>query len=259
MEQQWLCKSLEDQDKAFAAGRLVPEHFEEVRQRRETQVDKTLNAVHERLVKEINYWQDRYFHLRDAMEAGNQPRMQPENARRMAEELRSRLEHRTKELQARRKVISSPPVVLGGALVVPAGLLALRKGEQVSTFSQDPVRRSRIEQLAMQAVFEAEHARGYTTRDVSMDKCGWDISSYRHGSPDRHIEVKGRAKGQTTITVTRNEIMYALNQQDKFILAIVFVDEDDQVEGPYYVQNPFSVEPDWGVASVNYDVRELLK
>ncbi|WP_045216067.1 helicase-related protein [Desulfonatronovibrio magnus] len=259
MEQHWLCKSLEDQAMAFAAARLVPEHFEEVRQRRETQVDKTLNAVHERLVKEINYWQDRYFHLRDAMEAGNQPRMQPENARRMAEELRSRLEHRTKELQARRKVISSPPVVLGGALIVPAGLLALRKGEQASTFSQDPVRRSRIEQLAMQAVFEAEHARGYTTRDVSMDKCGWDISSYKQGAPDRHIEVKGRAKGQTTITVTRNEIMYALNQQDKFILAIVFVDEDDQVEGPYYVQNPFSVEPDWGVASVNYDVRELLK
>jgi hypothetical protein len=77
--------------------------------------------------------------------------------------------------------------------------------------------------------------------------------------PDRHIEVKGRARGQTTITVTRNEIMYALNQQDKFILAIVFVDENDQVDGPYYVKRPFSVEPDWGVASVNYDVRELLK
>ena len=44
----------------------------------------------------------------------------------------------------------------------------------------------------------------------------------------RHIEVKGRAKGSTTITVTRNEILYALNQADKFRLAIVLVGEDDQ-------------------------------
>ncbi len=32
----------------------------------------------------------------------------------------------------------------------------------------------------------------------------------------RHIEVKGRVKGAGTITVTRNEMLYALNQADKF-------------------------------------------
>ena len=53
---------------------------------------------------------------------------------------------------------------------------------------------------------------------------------------DRHIEVKGRAKGQSTITVTRNEIIYGLNQADKFILAIVVVD-GDAFEGPYYIRN----------------------
>ena len=53
-------------------------------------------------------------------------------------------------------------------------------------------------------------------------------------------------------------IMYALNQEDKFWLAVVFVDEDDAVDGPYYVQKPFKIEPDWGVASLNYDVNELL-
>ncbi len=55
--------------------------------------------------------------------------------------------------------------------------------------------------------------------------------------PDRHIEVKGRAKGQSTITVSRNEIIYALNQSEKFLLAIVIVDGDDH-EGPYYRQKP---------------------
>jgi hypothetical protein len=73
----------------------------------------------------------------------------------------------------------------------------------------------------------------------------------------RHIEVKGRAKGQSTITVTRNEILYGLNQQDKFILAIVLVD-GDQHEGPYYVHRPFTQEPDWAVASSNFDLDQLL-
>ena len=87
----------------------------------------------------------------------------------------------------------------------------------------------------MQKVFECEQANGYTTKNVSAEKCGWDISSYKSGHPDRHIEVKGRAKEQQTITVTRNEIMYALNQEDKFWLAVIFVDEEDNADGPYYV------------------------
>jgi hypothetical protein len=77
-------------------------------------------------------------------------------------------------------------------------------------------------------------------------------------SEPRHIEVKGRAKGQSTITVTKNEIITALNQSDKFLLAIVLV-EEDRCEGPYYVRNPFSQEPDWAVTSLNLDLDELLK
>jgi hypothetical protein len=63
----------------------------------------------------------------------------------------------------------------------------------------------------------------------------------------------------STITVTRNEIMYALNQEDKFLLAVVFVDENDNADGPHYVRKPFNSEPDWGVASVNYDLNDLLQ
>ena len=41
----------------------------------------------------------------------------------------------------------------------------------------------------------------------------------------------------TTETVTRNEILYGLNQRDKFMLAIVLVD-GDLYEGPFYVIKP---------------------
>jgi hypothetical protein len=76
---------------------------------------------------------------------------------------------------------------------------------------------------------------------------------------DRHIEVKGRVKEATTVTFTRNEILYALNQSDKFHLALVLVGDNDIVDGPWYIRNPFDREPGWGVASINFDIRELLK
>jgi hypothetical protein len=43
------------------------------------------------------------------------------------------------------------------------------------------------------------------------------------------------------------------------VLALVLVGENDTVDGPYYLRNPFEQEPGWGVASVNYDLQELLK
>ena len=73
----------------------------------------------------------------------------------------------------------------------------------------------------------------------------------------RHIEVKGRAKGQSTITVTRNEILYALNQAEKFLLAIVIVNGEEH-EGPHYIRNPFDQEPGWAVSSINMDLGSLL-
>ena len=39
----------------------------------------------------------------------------------------------------------------------------------------------------------------------------------------------------------------------------MYVNPDDSVEGPSYLRNPFQKEPDWGAASVNYTIAELLK
>ena len=261
LQAHWLNHNLEALALNHASQKLVPEHYAEVKGRRERQADKTMAAVNERLVKEINYWSDRYIKLQDDVSAGKQPRMQPEMARRRVDELTARLEQRKAELIALKNVVSSTPVVIGGALVIPQGLLSMRKGE--TQFGVDAVARARIEQVAMSAVMQAEQAFGHKVTDVGAEKCGWDVTSRppanADGSikPDRHIEVKGRAKGQSTITVSRNEIIYGLNQSDKFILAIVIVDSDSH-EGPFYIKNPFTIEPDFGVASVNYDLGDLL-
>ena len=159
-----------------------------------------------------------------------------------------------------RHVISATPVVVGGALVIPAGLLAQRKGEPGWTADADA--RARVEWMAMKAVMDAERALGHEVIDVSAQKCGWDVTSLPKAvdgklPPSRHIEVKGRAKGSSTVTVTRNEILYGLNQQDKFILAIVLVDGETH-EGPFYVKKPFTQEPDWAVTSINLCLNQLL-
>lgn len=128
----------------------------------------------------------------------------------------------------------------------------------------------------MDAVRRVEEARGCKVTDVSALKCGWDLTVHapltastkgagggakarKAPLPEsRHIEVKGRVAGATTVTVTRNEILYALNQGEKFVLAVVFVHPDDCTEGPYYIHRPFNREPGANEASINYDLHGLL-
>lgn len=256
----WITQNLEQIALTHASTHLVPDHFEEVRTRRERSVNKTLGAVHERLVKEINYWSDRYIKFQEDIAAGKDVRLTLDNVKRTIEELTARRQSREKELLGMRHVVSATPVVAGGALIIPAGFLAQLKGE--TGWTADAEARARIELIAMQAVMDAERALGNEVIDVSAEKCGWDVTSIPRNAAggiatSRHIEVKGRAKGSTTVTVTRNEVLYGLNQSDKFILALVFVDGDTH-EGPYYVRKPFSQEPDWAVSSVNLDLDQLL-
>jgi superfamily II DNA or RNA helicase len=262
----WIRADLEQKALTLAASTLVPEHFQEVAARRIAHVDKTLAAVHERLSKEIAFWTDRWMKLSEDQQAGKDVRLNLDNAKRTVNDLEGRLENRRRELQAMRHVASATPVALGGALVVPMGLLRQVRGEAPGdvVFSSDPAARKRIERLAMDAVRRAEEARGCRVVDVSAQKCGWDLTSY---PPEvdgklpetRHIEVKGRVKGAATITVTRNEMLYALNQAEKFRLAIVQVNDDDTVVGPFYLRNPFQSEPGWGVSAISFDIKALLE
>jgi SNF2 family DNA or RNA helicase len=265
----WICADQEQRALALAAGTLVPEHYKEVAERRIAHVDKTLAAVHERLTKEIDFWSDRWVRLKEDKDAGKDVRLNLENARRTVTDLEGRLENRKKELRSMRHVVSATPVALGGALVIPVGLLRRLRGETSTDsaspmFAVDAAARSRIERLAMNAVRRVEEIRGCKVVDVSAQKCGWDLTAYPPAvdgkQPDpRHIEVKGRVKGATTVTITRNEILYALNQSDKFLLAIVLVGEGDVIEGPFYLKTPFDAEPGWGVSSINFSIQELLR
>jgi superfamily II DNA or RNA helicase len=252
----WLGQDLSAIALDWASAHLVKDHFDEVLLQRSAVVKKTLAAVHERLTREINHWSRRTNELLAEVRAGKQPRLQPDNARRRAEELKARLGSRTKELEAQLQISSNPPIIAGCALILPQGLVSQARGMAPSA-DADPEARRAIELRAMKAVLEAESKLGHRTKDVSAQKCGWDVTSITPGGVSRHIEVKGRHIDADTVTVTANEVLESLNQGDKFILAVVQV-AGEQVVGPHYIRAPFTKELEGSVVSVNYSLKELL-
>ena len=103
----------------------MPEHLAEVRERKIALLDKTEAAVKDRLTKEINYWDFRAEQLKDQEQAGKaNARLNSGEARKRADELQARLQKRMEEIKQERQLSPLPPVVLGGVLVVPVGLLA---------------------------------------------------------------------------------------------------------------------------------------
>jgi SNF2 family DNA or RNA helicase len=257
---QWSEQNLDQLALRHAVASLVPEHFNEVRERRQRAVQTTLEAVHARLTYQINYWSHRYEQLRLAVEAGNQPRMQPENARRTAEELSYRLEKRTRELEAQRGVVSQMPHVIGAALIIPQGLLLEWEGRAPSAEDNlSETDRAAVEAIGMNAVIRHERSLGFNPVDVSADNCGWDITSVDDRGNCRFIEVKARRADAATLTVTKNEMLVGYNKRNGgWYLAVVLVDGDN-IEGPHYIQSPFDREPGWAETSVNFDIRQLLQ
>jgi superfamily II DNA or RNA helicase len=261
-KESWLNRDIEKLALDYAIPNLCTDHFQEVRQERRRHVDKTLRAVKERLTQAIKGLERRILVARDEVKRDVQIKVNLQNLEKTFAELRNRLETREKELEQMRSLSNKPPVVMGGILLIPKGLLDKKRGIPANT--ADAEARKAVEAIAMNLVMETERSFGHTVIDVSAEKCGWDITARPtaknpdgSAKEDRHIEVKGRRKDAPTILFTHNEVVYAMNQQDKFILAIVLVD-GDKVEGPFYLRCPFSREPDFGVASENRYLDILL-
>ncbi len=254
----WITRDLEQKAQGHAIAHVVPEHIAEVRNRRLAWIEKTRAAVKDRLTKEITYWDHRAEQLKLQEQAGKAgARLNSQEARRRADDLQGRLQRRLAELDREAQISALPPVVLGGLVVVPLGLLAKMSGRELPT-STSAVDTQAAAARARAIVMEVERSLGFDPTDREVEKLGYDIESRIPGTGRlRFIEVKGRVSGAETVTVTKNEILTSLNKPDEFILALVeFL--DDKEHRVHYVRRPFRREPDFGVTSVNYDLPELL-
>ncbi len=256
-ELQWVSRKLEDEAHGEAIARVVPNHLAEVRARRQESIAKTRAAVKDRLTKEIAHWYHRAEQLRVQERAGGPGvRLNSGEARRRAENLEQRLQARLTQLNQEEKLSVMPPRVLGAAVVVPVGLIARMKGHVSSrgrvVETQESAARARG------IVMEVERGLGFVPKDREFECLGYDIESrVPETGKLRFIEVKGRVSGAKTISVTRNEVLTALNAPNDYILAIVeFL--DGHGHRVHYVRQPFEQEPDWAVTSANYGMDELI-
>jgi superfamily II DNA or RNA helicase len=255
----WITRELEQKAQGHAIAHVVPEHLQEVRGRRLEWIDKTRAAVKDRLTKEINYWDHRAEELKLQEKAGKvNARLNSQEARRRADDLQGRLQKRMEQLELESQISALPPVILGGLVVVPLGLLAKITGQPVSAV-KDAVDRLAVAAHAREIIMEVERSLGFEPIDREFEKLGYDIESKDPKTGKlRFIEVKGRASGERTLTVSRNEILYSLNTPDDFILGMVeFIDGDSHQV--HYLRRPFQREPDFHVTSVNYSFPELLE
>ena len=256
----WIDGDLEQKAQAYAVAHVVPEHLREVRDARLALIAKTEAAVKDRLTKEISFWDSRAEQLKLDEEAGKTgARLNSGEARRRADTLQLRLQKRLAELKRDAQISPRPPVVLGGLLVVPRGLIDEMAGRPAPPSPVKPdVDRQAVAARARTIVMETERGLGFEPTDREFDKLGYDIESRVPATGTlRFIEVKGRRSDAETVTVTRNEILYSLNKPDDFILAIVEF-RDDGTHRVHYVRQPFQREPDFDAASVNYTLKDLL-
>ena len=293
-ECRWIDRGLEARILERAVTEVVPQHLDAVRKARRPLIDKTQAAVKDRLTKEINYWDHRAQELKAREEAGRdraEPtagghsgsdhgvvsgvRLASREAARRADALQVRLRRRMSDLELERQISPRPPVVVGGVLVVPKGLLKEMGGrarpeaadlpppippaddEPMDSAAASPDTQAAAAR-AREAVMEVERRLGFEPVDREFDRVGYDIESRVPGTGKlRFIEVKGRVSGARDITVTRNEVLCSLNKPGDYILAIVeFFDEAKH--RVRYLRRPFRREPDFGVTSVNYDFADLL-
>jgi SNF2 family DNA or RNA helicase len=253
----WIGRDLEQAALAHAVTHVVPDHLADIRSRKLELIDKTEAAVKDRLTKEISHWDHRAQELKLQEEAGRpNAKLNSDEACKRADNLQGRLDRRMADLGLERQISPLPPVVLGGVLVVPAGLITAMTGRSASTTTSIDTQAAAAR--ARSIVMEIERGLGFEPTDREFEQRGYDIESRVPGTGKlRFIEVKGRVVGADTLTVTKNEILYSLNKPDDFILAMVEFHHDD-THTVRYLRQPFQREPDFGVTSVNYNFRELL-
>ena len=165
----WLSKNLEAEVKEFAIMELAQAHLKEVKARRLPEVEKTEREVQTRLQKEINHWDSEHFELKEQANIGKKTHLNWENAQRRAEDLADRLRRRMERLAHEKNIAASSPIVRGGFIALPQGLLDRKHGnasvsEEIWGYGAS---RREIELIAMDAVIAAERSLGNEPKDVS--------------------------------------------------------------------------------------------
>ena len=255
----WITRELEQKAQGYAVAHVVPEHLAEVRGRKLALIAKTEAAVKDRLTKEITYWDHRAEQLKLQEQAGKpNARLNSGEARKRADLLQGRLQKRLEELKLEAQISPLPPVVLGGLLVVPMGLIAAMTGQA----SGDRHRACRYPGQCRagprhrhgdraQPRLRANRPRVRETRLRHREPRARHRQAALHrGEGPRHRRADDHGDPQRDPLLAQQA--GRLHPRHRRVTG-------DDTHRVHYLRQPFQREPDFGVTSVNYDFAELLE
>jgi predicted nucleotidyltransferase len=249
----WLAE-VEQRALSYAIEVAVPGHLADVRSLTLDRVDRTIAAVKSRLTQQIAYWDHRAEEIKAQELAGKKPKLNSGRARQRADDLQARLHRRIEELERERKLSPLPPLIAGGALVIPAAMLERLRGERNGPRGAYAHETERVDRLAVAAVLATEQSLGRQPKEMAHNNPGYDVLSRDPVTDDLvFVEVKGRVLGAKDVTVSRNQLLTALNKPDAFILALVAVADDDTTE-VRYLDRPYRGHEEalFGVTKVTF-------
>lgn len=265
--QNWVNADTRNEILSYVIASVIPPDLERIKQERTLLIEKISHEVDSRLRAEIAYWDKKAGDYATQIRQGNVQQSTKNNleyAKDKANELDGRRMRRLEELQQEKIITSLPPVIRSMAFVIPSHLLqsnGFEVGETKLAYGMD---RKTIELKAMQAVISIEKKLGFVPRDVSEFNVGYDIESLvptelrgKTQESLRFIEVKGRCKDhEDYVTISRNEILTALNTPDQYILALVTVQGEKTVTT--YCQRSFTRLPEEAINCSTFNVAKLI-
>lgn len=238
----WLPQGERDAVSWIIAEQL-PSFAADVIDRRTNEFERVRERVTTRLTREINRLETEALKSDANAETGKKVRVSGESLRRKADELDGRLRGRMALIERQLSMAPVPPRIMAIALVLPLPEEP-DDAAPAALFARDT---AAVERRGVDAVLAAEVALGRQPTEQAHNNPGFDVLSRRPGEPSIRIEVKARIAGSDTFTITRTEVLTALNTDHDHRLALVSVSldgpEQDQV---HYVGDAFQgVEPAW--------------
>ncbi len=237
----WLAERERDTVSWIIAEQL-PAFAHEVGSRRTVEFERIRERVKTRLTREVNRLETEALRADADTAAGKKVRRSSESLRRSADDLDKRRESRLAMIERQLSMAPLPPRITAIALILPAVEEDAGAGPSV-----DPDARAAIERRAVDAVLAAERALHRTPEEQAHNNPGFDVLTRAKDGPGVRIEVKGRIAGADTFTITRMEVLTALNTAPDHRLALVSVSPDGpEYDELRYIGNAFQgVEPNW--------------
>ena len=241
LDTDWADHTAENVARNWAIEHLAAPHLAEIDTITRDRVAKVRDAVHERLIAEIHYWDRRCEEIKQQELAGKKPQINSGRARARADELEARLARRRMELDLEENLQSSPPTIVAAALIIPQGLIDHTAGGAPPD-GGDQALKDETDRRAIAAVLDAERALGREPAEQHHNNPGFDIESIDPVTGTHYfIEVKGHLPLTTEIKVSAQQVQKAKSNPERWRLAVVSVpNEASAAPQVRYLVDPFN-------------------